>query len=598
MRKLTAAAAILAGVITASCAGHGSGNSVIPGTAGNASSPQSASRGTGLTRAAALNVQLPSGWAATGTQAISLVNASDTGALSSSQVITVRLGLQMHNASQLQSLVASGQTLSDGALASTYLPTASDVSAVMSYLSKNGFTNVKVEPNNLIVSGDATVANVQKAFSTTLHSFSQNGRSVFANTTAALVPTNLSNIVVAVLGLNNTPAAKVGPQKVAPITPCDLTTPGTNTCVRLSYNPQTYWKTYDAGTVPQATNVAVAVIAEGNVSGVVSDLRAEEAANGLAQVPYSVVQVGLPSTDTSGLDEWDLDTQSSSGIAGTLKHLYVYATTSLTDSDIAAAYSKWESDNLAQIGNSSFGGCEALPYVDGSMLVDDEVLLSAAAHGQTMFASSGDTGSFCSVGTPNGVNAGAPLVEYPAASPYVVAVGGTTLLSNADGSYAGEVGWMNGGGGVSQFEYSPYWQQGVQPQSTSVAGVSAPVSIRGVPDIAMDADPNTGFDTYVSGVSEVVGGTSLASPLSAGTYARLLSAHSTLGFAAPRFYKLYGGFSAVSESTSGTPPTGSVNGFHDVLIGNNTLYSALPGYDYITGLGSIDIQKMNGTIGH
>lgn len=596
MRKLTAGAAILAGVITASCSGHSAGNSVIPG-AGTASSPQSASRGTGLTRAAALNTQsLPLGWAATGTQAINLLNATDNGALNSSQVITVRVGLQMHNASQLQSLVASGQTLGDGALAS-YYPTAADVSAVTTYLSQNGFTNVKVEPNNLIVSGDATVANVQKAFNTTLHSFTQSGQSLFANTAPALVPSNLGSTVVAVLGLNNAPAAKARPQKLAPITPCDVTVPGTNTCLRFTYNPQTYWKTYDVGTVPQATNVSVAVMAEGNVSGVVSDLRAEETANGLPQVPYSVVQVGLPSTDTAGLDEWDLDTQSSSGIAGNLKHLYVYATTSLTDSDIALEYSKWESDNLAQIGNSSFGGCEFLPYLDGSMLVDDEVLLAAAAHGQTMFASSGDTGSFCSVGTPNGVNAGAPFVEYPAASPYVVAVGGTTLLSNADGSYASEVGWMNGGGGLSQFEYSPYWQQGVQPQS-GAAGVSAPVSIRGVPDIAMDADPNTGFNTYVSGSPLVVGGTSLASPLSAGTYARLLSANRTLGFAAPRFYKLYGGFSATTETTSGTPPTGSVNGFHDVLVGNNTAYTALPGYDYITGLGSIDIQKMNGTIGH
>ncbi len=232
------------------------------------------------------------------------------------------------------------------------------------------------------------------------------------------------------------------------------------------------------------------------------------------------------------------------------------------------------------------------------MLVDDEVLLAGAAHGQTMFASSGDTGSFCSVGTPNGVNAGAPFVEYPAASPYVAAAGGTTLLSNADGSYTGEVAWMNGGGGLSQFEYSPYWEQTAQPQSSNVGGVSSPESLRGVPDIAMDADPNTGFNTYVSGTAEVVGGTSLASPLSAGAYARLLSANRTLGFAPPRFYKLYTGFSAASELPSGTPPTASVNGFHDILVGNNTLYTALPGYDYITGLGSIDIAKMSSTIGH
>src|SRR5262249_45195189 len=154
---------------------------------------------------------------------------------------------------------------------------------------------------------------------------------------------------------------------------------------------------------------------------------------GLPLVPVTVRQVGLQSPDTAGVDEWDIDTQYSTGMAGSVKALYIYATTSLTDQDTALEFNHWATDNLAHVANASFGICEFFPFVDGTMVADDQVFLEAAAQGQTLFASTGDTGSFCSVGNPNGVPGGPPFVEYPATSPYVIGVGGTTLLSNADG---------------------------------------------------------------------------------------------------------------------------------------------------------------------
>ncbi|HXM07723.1 MAG TPA: S53 family peptidase, partial [Candidatus Acidoferrum sp.] len=281
---------------------------------------------------------------------------------------------------------------------------------------------------------------------------------------------------------------------------------------------------------------------------------------------------------------------ASSGMARAVKTIYLYDTTSLTDSDIALEYNHFVTDDLAKIGNSSFGGCEYGPYLDGSMLVDDEILLEGAAQGQTMFASSGDTGSFCSVGTPNGVPAGVPLVEYPAASPYAVAVGGTTLITQDQGDYQGEAAWYSGGGGVSQFEYSPYWQT-VQPVNST-----GEVSFRGVPDIAMDGDLQTGMIIYITGDGwTVIGGTSLASPLAAGVWARMLQTHTSLGFAAPRLYAMYG--STAGTETTMVPPTRPYGGFHDILVGANGAYSALPGYDYVTGLGSFDVGQTNALIG-
>jgi pseudomonalisin len=261
--------------------------------------------------------------------------------------------------------------------------------------------------------------------------------------------------------------------------------------------------------------------------------------------------------------------------------LYIYATTSMSDSDIALMFNHFAAQKLARAGSASFGLCEAFAYLDGSMLVDDEVFLEAAAQGQTVFASTGDNGSSCGVAAGvNGVpGLGAPMVEYPGSSPYVIGVGGTTLLTNSDGTYSNEIAWNAGGGGLSQFELSPFWQAPVNPAST--VG-------RGVPDIAMDADPNSGVYIWLNGAEACCyGGTSLSSPLALGVWARLQSGHlNQLGNAGPVFYK-----GATPLPSPASPP-----GFHDIILGGNGLYTALPGYDYTTGLGSLDISAYNATL--
>ena len=170
--------------------------------------------------------------------------------------------------------------------------------------------------------------------------------------------------------------------------------------------------------------------------------------------------------------------------------LYIYDTTSLTDSDIANAYSNWVGQDVAKLGNSSFGECEYQAWLDGSMKIDDNLFMQAAAQGQTMFASTGDTGSSCALAPTNGVPAsGPPMVSYPAASPWVIGVGGTSVVSGSpSATYVGEAAWNSGGGGISQFENSTSWQQQTLPTSTGLAATN----LRGLPDIAMAADADTG----------------------------------------------------------------------------------------------------------
>jgi subtilase family serine protease len=166
----------------------------------------------------------------------------------------------------------------------------------------------------------------------------------------------------------------------------------------------------------------------------------------------------------------------------------------------------------------------------------------------------------------------------------------------------GENSWEAGGGGLSQFEYSPYWESPTQPVGTTAVGYS----YRGTPDIAMDASIETGYLVYSSAQATngggctpcITGGTSLASPLAAGAFARMQSAHGNgLGFAAPLFYRIYTNNPNSSAASAGPPPTSLVGGFHDILSGSNGAYSALPRYDYTTGLGSFDVAKTNAIVG-
>jgi subtilase family serine protease len=182
--------------------------------------------------------------------------------------------------------------------------------------------------------------------------------------------------------------------------------------------------------------------------------------------------------------------------------------------------------------------------------------------GVTFTASSGDSG--------NGVG-------YPAVSPYVVAVGGTTAHPDSLGNYSSETAWSGSGGGQSGVEAKPLYQTNF--------GVSSPR--RGVPDVAYDADPNTGFPVYdtVKYYGQAgwfqVGGTSAGAPQWAALFAIANSMRAA--YSKPTLSS----FNSVQYALYNS--TWSVN-FHDVTAGANgtcgSVCQAGPGYDFVTGLGS------------
>jgi pseudomonalisin len=556
-------------------------------------------------------------WAPTATQAYPvkyLNNPVLIGPVAASTPMHLVVGLQERNANQVQTTLRAmltagnplyGMSLTVQQFATQFGATPGQVNAVKSYLSNAGFTNVQVTENNLLIKADATAAVVQSAFHTTLEEYSITGGNVYVNTSAAEVPTSLSGIVIAVLGLNNVVTVHsasiklntgANPQTV-PCTPPDCPTPDAS---NESYSAQQYQIAYDAadpGSSPNATELqqklatgccaAVGIIAEGDLTQVVKDLRTYETTYKLPQVPVTVVNAGVPSPDTSGADEWDLDSQTSTGIAQQVSHLYFYAATSMTDSDLGLAINKAVTSNQVKAFNMSFGECEFFPYIDGAMLLDDEIFGEAALQGITPFASSDDQGSACPVEGTNGVPlSGPPDTSYPASSPYVIAVGGTYLFTNANYTYDFETAANFSGGGPSYFETSPFWQAYTGSGTLPIVPTSE-TGQRGVPDVSMCAGGAElaicAANVFVNGTATLVGGTSLSSPLAMGSWARIECAHSKkLGFAGPLIYQLANG-----------GPTPSSPYFNDVILGGNGLFTALPGYDYVTGLGSWDISVIN-----
>lgn len=255
----------------------------------------------------------------------------------------------------------------------------------------------------------------------------------------------------------------------------------------------------------------------------------------------------LPTTNAGWALEISLDVETAHEICQTCKILLVEASSSSFTS-IVTAENTAASLRATEISNS-YGGSEFL----GETSYD-----SYYKHpGVAVTVSSGDGGYG---------------VEYPAASPYVVAVGGTTLNLNSDNSYNYEIAWSDGGSGCSAYEKANPWQTSLADWSKTGC-----VSERGVADVSADADPYTGAAVYDStpyfGVSGwfQVGGTSLSSPLIAGVFA------------------LAGGVGSPTNAQQ-VPYLNSSN-LHDVTSGSNGICGTImctagDGYDGPTGLGT------------
>ena len=196
-----------------------------------------------------------------------------------------------------------------------------------------------------------------------------------------------------------------------------------------TYGPAAAWSLYDAPSSQTGSGQQLSIITEGDVSQPKKDLATFEQHFGLPTVTWNQINVGTPSTDTSGDDEWDLDSQYSTGFAPGVTSSTSTSRPSLDDRTSSPRSTEWVTDDSTQQGSFSAGECDILADAAGFTTGLDAVLKQADAQGQTMFFSSGDTGSQCpAIVGDNGVPAGIPDTNYPASSPYGIGVGGTSVL--------------------------------------------------------------------------------------------------------------------------------------------------------------------------
>jgi subtilase family serine protease len=487
-----------------------------------------------------------------------LTGAVDHGA-APSQLEHATLVLGFRNAAALKALVSSAHApLSAAEFASTYAATPSTVAAVTSWAKAAGLTVTAA--GGQLVSVSAPTAVLASALHTRMDVFTAGTQTYRSVARTVSLPLSIASSVVAISGLSSLQSMHLAALKPVASHPAAHPASAGDVGSLPTFTPQTLGEFYDAPSAAKGAGQTLAVIASGDISSITPDLRTFEATFGLPQAPVTITGPG--SSDASGADEFDLDTQYSTGEAPDAA-LHIYDGASLADADILANVASWVGTDKEKSASFSVGGCELLSGLTGFTTSLDTVLEQGAAQGQSLFVSSGDNGSFCSAAGvgENGVPVGVPSVEYPASSPYVIGVGGTTVLNFGNlGLYTNEIAWYAGGGGISVFESAPSYQ-------TSVTGQ------RLVPDVALDADPTTGYTVIVSGASETIGGTSASAPSWNGFWADALGAKGSLGYAGPRLY--------AASST-----------FHDVAVGTNGLYLATPGFDETTGLGTPDVAKL------
>lgn len=563
-----------------------------------------------------------------------------------------------------------GRYLSPSAWIARFAPSQRDFDAVKKYLVDSGETiwATPASREYIVFRGPASAA--AAAFGTTLHNYRVDGKVVSAPSSAPTLPTSLAPAVSGI-SLGDSRAALTTPSHLAPgagtnsggqptshaatATPACSTYYGQNNATLPEAYGRNSFPTNICGYLPaqlrsaaninkqinagvDGTGQTVAIVDAYADPTIVQDTNDYMRKVGsplltnyrqIVPKPSDFVDQAACQEPSGWQAEQSIDVQSAHSIAPGAGILYVGGFNCGGGLDIAL--SKIVDGGLANIVSNSYGDQgEAVP--DDVVRGEQNIHIQAAGEGIGLYFSSGDSGD-------ESTNLGYTSPDFPASSPFVTAVGGTSEAIGANGSYQFETGWgdlldkdVNGsyvapppgtiygggaGGGVSALFSEPAYQKGVVPNSLANSGDGT--TSRVVPDIADLADPYTGFQialrpivddsTLATGpfTYETYGGTSLASPLAAAKMALVQQAGRVhIGFANPALYQ-----AAKSRPTAFhdvTPPANPVALYYRSMHSGNvylvTLNQGLsldtaPGYDTMTGIGSLNepvlAQYLGGT---
>jgi len=446
------------------------------------------------------------------------------------------------------------------AFAATYGADPADLAAVQAFAAAVGLHVVTADSARRSVVLSGSLAALAGAFTADLRVCVEGGVTYRSRAGTLSVPASLAGIVVGVFGFDERPQARAHFRwSVRP--------------AAVSYTPVQVARAYDFPSGVDGTGQTVGLIELGG-GFVQSDLDTYFSSLGLTSPKVTAVSVdggaNTPAGDPSSADgEVMLDIEVVGAIApGAAIAVYFAPNTDRGFLD-AITTAIHDTVNKPSILSISWGGPES-NYTQQSTQGFDAAFADAVTLGIAVLAAAGDNGS------SDGSSDGVAHVDFPASSPHVTGCGGTTLAL-AGTAIGSESVWNDGasggatGGGISDVFALPAYQAnaGVPPSVNAGNRVG-----RGVPDVAGDADPQTGYVTRVDGTNGVVGGTSAVAPL----WAALV---------------------ALGNQRSGKP-LGFLNtalyanaaAFHDITNGTNGAYSAVPGWDACTGLGTPDGVKI------
>jgi kumamolisin len=513
----------------------------------------------------------------------SLPDATAAGPLDTSERAEITV-LVRRRAELPAEIVAGPTVLTSDQLAEGYGADPADVDLVRRELGSRGLEVTAVHAATRRIKVAGTLGDLAGAFGTTLalvRSPDHAGRQVTHRYREGplYVPAALAGVVTAVLGLDTRPTAVPHFRTRGAAGSGAAASPGT------SYPPNQVAQIYNfpAGTTGAGQTVAVIELGGGFTT---SDLDAYFGSLGIATPSVSAASVDGAANnpaDTSGANvEVSLDIDVIGAVAPGAAQV-VYFGPNNGDQGFVDAISDAAQATPAPIAISISWGQSEDSWTAQGLSAMNQAMSDAAALGITVCAAAGDNGS------TDGVTDGQQHADFPASSPYALGCGGTKLLADpSTGAVSSEVVWNElasnegaGGGGVSDQFAVPAWQAsaGVPARAggtSSGGGSGSGAGGRGVPDVAGNADPTTGYNIYSGGQAQVVGGTSAVAPLWSALVARLAQATGKrFGLLQPLLY-------------AGVTPGADVPGLRDITSGNNGAYSAGPGWDACTGLGVPD----------
>ena len=513
-----------------------------------------------------------------GTERKPLAGARKVGAVDSRQRISVSVLLRSRRPlsvrlptlrDALSARPADRRYLGREELASRHGASPDDLDQVEAFAHAHGLTvaHRSVAERRVVLSG--TLGDLTSAFGVRLQRVVWQGREHRVRTGPIRMPAGLAGIVEDVKGFDDRPQASPHFRRLAP--------PGSSGRGRrlrpragaglTSFTPPQVARLYD---FPDGANGAGQCIALIELGGGYrpADLKTYFKTLGLPAPVVTAVSVdggtNQPGGDADG--EVMLDIEVAASVAPGARIAVYFAPN--TDQGFVDAIKTAVHDTARKpaVVSISWGGPEE-SYTAQSLRNYDAVFQEAAALGVTILVASGDNGS-ADVNPPDKQK----RVDFPSSSPLVLSCGGTRLLANAAGTaVAAETVWNDGaqggasGGGVSTQYPLPAWQKAAKvPTLGGKPG-------RGVPDVAGDADPQTGYQVRVDGQNQVIGGTSAVAPLWAGLVALC---NQQLG-------KPVGFLNAFLYTQAAARAS-----LRDITVGNNVGYSAAAGWDACTGLGS------------